>query len=448
MEQNNQLEQEQEKRKERRRRRIRNQIGAYMALFFVIVVIIAGIVIGIRYLAERNRSIPVDVGKEEELVNNILGEEESLVPPVQESETTEEPEPIIEKTPEEKLDEIVDAGIEVMPIEDKVAGLFIVTPESITGVSTAIKAGERTQNALAQYAVGGIVYSSKNLQSEKQITEMISITAQYSKYPLFFAVEEEGGTVSSVAESGIVERVDAAKTIGETQDANNAYIAGTTIGAYLLKLGFNLNFAPVADIANVENSIMEGRVYGKNAEEAAAFVTAMIQGLKEQKIAACIKHFPGIGSSTQDTHNGLASTDRSAEQFRAEEFTIFQAGIDAGADMIMVSHMAAPSLAGDNTPCSMSKEVITDILRTEMNFNGVIISDAMNMAAVSNYYEADVAAITALKAGCDMILMPDNFEKAYQGVLQAVQDGTISEERINDSLRRIYRIKYADKLEQ
>ena len=109
----------------------------------------------------------------------------------------------------------------------------------------------------------------------------------------------------------------------------------------------------------------------------------------------------------------------------------------------MVGHVAVPALTGDNTPCSLSSAVITDKLRNELGFNGVIITDAMNKGAITEYYEADEAAILALKAGCDMILCPDDFEKAYNGVLEAVQNGTISEERINDSLRRIYRIKYA-----
>lgn len=116
--------------------------------------------------------------------------------------------------------------------------------------------------------------------------------------------------------------------------------------------------------------------------------------------------------------------------------------------MVMVSHMAAPSLSGDNTPCSMSSTVVTDILRNEMGFDGVIITDAMNLKAISEYYSADEAAVLALKAGCDMILMPEDFEKAYNGVLEAVQNGVISEERINDSLRRVYRIKYADRVSE
>lgn len=428
-----------EKREERKRRRKKSQISAYITLFIMIAVIAAGIVLGVKLITDMSREKPED--DKQSLVDEMLGTEETIQVP-------EPSETVPELTDEEKLDEIVNAGIEVMPLEDKVAGLFLVTPESITGVTAAVQAGDGTRNALARYAVGGIVYFAKNIQSKEQLVQLIDNTQLYTKYPLFIAVDEEGGSVSRVADSGIAAKVDSAQAIGQTADASNAYAAGSAIGAYLSELGFNLDFAPVADLANVENSVMAGRTYGSDAASAAPFVASMVQGLKEQKVTACLKHFPGIGSTTNDTHNGLAVSGRSAEEFRAEEFSVFQAGIDAGADMVMVGHMAAPSLVGDNTPCCMSEAVVTDILRNELNFKGVIITDAMNMKAISDYYEADEAAIRALKAGCDMILMPDDFEKAYNGVLQAVQDGTISEERINDSLRRIYRIKYADKLGQ
>lgn len=193
---------------------------------------------------------------------------------------------------------------------------------------------------------------------------------------------------------------------------------------------------------------MEGRSYGADAGMVSGFVTSMMRGLEEQNVTACLKHFPGIGSTTQDTHNGMATTDRTAEQFWAEELAVFQVGIDGGANMIMVGHMAAPALTGDNEPCIFSKTLVTDILRDRMGFEGVVITDALNMSAISEYYGADEAAIMALLAGCDMLLMPEDYEKAYSGVLQAVSDGNISEERINDSLRRIYRIKYADMIEE
>lgn len=436
MEQTN-LSQE-EKRELRRKRRQRNQIAAYLTIIFFIIVVAVGIVFGVRALTAGNSE---KVEEQQNKVEEAIGTEETIVVP----EPTEQ---VVELTPEQKLDEIVNAGIEVMPLEDKVAGLFIVTPESITGVSTAVQAGEGTQKALSTYAVGGIVYFGKNMQSEEQLKGMIDNTQLYTKYPLFIAVDEEGGSVSRVAEAGIGTKVDSAQAIGQTGDANNAYTAGSTIGSYLTGLGFNLDFAPVADLANAEGSVMEKRAYGSDAAAVSTFVTSMMQGLEEQKVTSCVKHFPGIGSTTADTHDGLATTDRSAENFRTNEFVVFQNAIDAGANMIMVGHMSAPALAGDNTPSSLSSAVVTDILRNELNFRGVIITDAMNMAAISNYYGADEAAIMALKAGCDMILMPEDFEKAYNGVLEAVRNGTISEERINDSLRRIYRIKYADKIEQ
>ena len=429
---------QEEKRELRRKRLQRNQIAAYLTIIFLIIVVAVGIVFGVRALTAGNSE---KVEEQQNKVEEAIGTEETIVVP----EPTEQ---VVELTPEQKLDEIVNAGIEVMPLEDKVAGLFIVTPESITGVSTAVQAGEGTQKALSTYAVGGIVYFGKNMQSEEQLKGMIDNTQLYTKYPLFIAVDEEGGSVSRVAEAGIGTKVDSAQTIGQTGDANNAYTAGSTIGSYLTGLGFNLDFAPVADLANAEGSVMEKRAYGSDAAAVSTFVTSMMQGLEEQKVTSCVKHFPGIGSTTADTHDGLATTDRSAEDFRTNEFVVFQNAIDAGANMIMVGHMSAPALAGDNTPSSLSSAVVTDILRNELNFRGVIITDAMNMAAISNYYGADEAAIMALKAGCDMILMPEDFEKAYNGVLEAVRNGTISEERINDSLRRIYRIKYADKIEQ
>lgn len=429
------------KREARRRRRQRNQILAYLTVIVLIIGMAAGIVVGVGAITEMSGQQEETQQSQQEKVDEILASEEVIATP--------EPTPeVVELTPEQKLDEIVNAGIEVMPLEDKVAGLFIVTPEAITGVSTAVRAGEGTQEALAKYAVGGIVYFAKNMQSSEQLKEMLDNTQLYSKYPLFIAVDEEGGSVSRVAGAGFAGKTESAKKIGETGDANNAYLAGTAIGTYLADFGFNLDFAPVADLANVENSVMKDRAYGSDGATVSAFVTSMMQGLEEQGVTACLKHFPGIGSTTEDTHDGLASTDRSKEEFQANEFAVFQAGIDAGADMIMISHMAAPSLAGDNTPSTLSEEVVTNILRNELNYKGVIITDALNMSAISEYYSSEQAAVMALKAGCDMLLMPEKFEEAYNGVLEAVKNGTISEERINDSLRRIYRIKYADKIEE
>lgn len=434
------------KREIRRKRRIRNQIISYAAISCLLLIAAVGVVAGVKKLSAMREE--KEQQKQQEAQQNSQNKIDDLLssePPIATPEPTPE---VAEQTPQEKLDEIVDEVIAVMPLEDKVAGLFIVTPEAITKVSTAVRAGEGTQKALAQYAVGGLVYFAKNIQSREQLTEMLANTKKYSKYPIFLAVDEEGGKVARVANAGIGTKFDNAQKIGETEDVDTAYQAGISIGKTLAELGFNLDFAPVADVANVSRSVMKERSYGSDAATVSGFVTAMMGGLEEQKVTACLKHFPGIGSTTADTHKGLAFTDRTAEQFRAEELTVFQAGIDAGANMIMVGHMSAPALTGNDDPCIFSKDLITGILREELGFDGVVITDALNMKAISDYYGADEAAIMALKAGCDMLLMPEDFDKAYNGVLQAVSDGVISEERINDSLRRIYRIKEADKIQE
>lgn len=428
-----------EQREYRRKRRQRNQIAAYVVLFCIIALVAVGFVQGARLLAKNRQESDTAQKNTQSSIDELISSEETITPPTAEPEPTEVP-----KTPEELLEEKIDAMLAEMSLVDKVAGLFIVAPEAITGVDTAVQAGESTKAALEEYPVGGIVYFKKNIENGEQLKEMIENTKAYSKYPLFVAVDEEGGGVSRLAAAGLVEEQPSAAAIGATGDSHNAYQAGAVIGSYLTEYGFNLDFAPVADISNVTDSVMKDRAYGSDAVTVSAFVAASLKGLQEQGITGCLKHFPGLGSTNADTHKGIANIERTAEQLRAEELAVFQAGMDAGARMIMVGHASAESLSGDKTPASMSEAIVTGVLRDELGFQGVIITDAMNMSAISEYYSSEQAAVMALKAGCDMVLMPENFLQAYAGVLNAVTAGTISEERINDSLRRIYRIKYAE----
>ena len=396
---------------------------------------------GLKDIAARKKVADAAKQSEQAAVDNLVKDEGEIKVP--ESSVT----PVTEPTQEQKLDEMInEAVINVMPLEDKVAGLFIVTPESITNVSAAVMAGEGTQKALSQYAVGGLIYFEKNILSEDQFREMISNTQLYTRYPLFLAVDEEGGRVSRLSNQGIGTKVDAAAVIGQN-GADRAYQTGVTMGSNLSGIGLNLNLAPVADIRIGENSYMGDRTYGTDPQAVGSVVAGVVQGIQSQGVSACLKHFPGMGSTVQDPHNEIAGTDRTEAQFRAEEFPVFQTGIDSGVKMVMISNISAPALSGDDLPCVFSEAVI-GILRNEMGFEGVVISDAMNMSAVSDYYDSAEASIMAIKAGCDMILMPEDFAEAYNGVLEAVRNGTISEERINDSLRRIYRIKYANKIGQ
>lgn len=428
-----------EKRQLRRQRRVKNLVCAYIGLMAALVILGVAIFFGIRAL------------------NDILGEKESTEPaaaeqeeiPVEEWSVEEEIQTAAPPSGAELLDEIIEARISEMTLEEKVAGLFIVTPESITGVDVAVQAGEGTKEALEKYPIGGIVYFQKNIKSQEQVKEMLANTASYSRYPLFLAVDEEGGEVSRTAEALGLENAGNMAEIGATGDANQAYEALRRVGTYLNDYGFNLNFAPIADVlTNSDNKSIAERTFGSDAMLVADMAAASVNGLQETGITACIKHFPGIGSAGEETHNGLVLVDRSLEELQQEELIPFGKAIEAGVSMIMVGHISLPQIVGDNTPASMSPAIIGDLLRAQLGFNGVVITDAMDMEAITQYYGADEAAVMALKAGADMILMPEDFELALEGVIIAVQDGTISEERIDDSLTRVYRIKFADSVER
>lgn len=438
------LQNEEDKREFRRRRRVRNQILAYATLVLILLVVsVAGffaIKAGSAVMAEKEQQ-----KLEEEMSAQTI---ETMT---QMSEAENEPETVIEEetttveeyTDEELLDEIVDACISEMSLEDKVAGLFIVTPEALTGVDKAVRAGDGTKEALEKYPVGGLIYFKQNIQSKDQITQMLANTVSMSKYPIFLAVDEEGTKVARVADALGLEKVYSAADMGAAGDANNAYNTYKEIGTYLTEYGFNLNFAPVADVlTNPDNKAIGERSFGSDPAVVSAMVASSVMALEEVGVTACMKHFPGQGDADGDTHKGLASSDRTLEEIKETELKPFAAGMEAGAQMIMVGHFTVPAIDEDNTPASLSKKVITDLLREEMGYNGVVITDALNMSAISEYYDSSQACIMALKAGADMVLMPEDFETAYEGVLAAVRDGTISEARINDSLRRVYRIKY------
>ncbi len=428
-----------ERREYRRKRRIRNQIIVYISMAVFVIGIVGAAVFGVKHLVGTISDKKQAAELERQLEEMAEAEE-----PV----TVEAPEEYAEASPPEEevdpLDSVVDTCIAELPIEDKVAGLFFVTPEELTGTTKVIKAGDTTKEKLREYAVGGLIYFKDNIKSKEQLSEMLNNTRTMSKYPIFLGVDEEGGTVARVAESKIGEKVDSMGKIGKEGDPAKAYQAGSTIGSYLSELGFNVDFAPVADVLSSEdNTVLGERSFGTDPELVAGMVSSAVGGLKDTGVNACLKHFPGLGNTSEDSHDGMAATESSLDEMRATDFGPFKAGIDAGAAFVMVSHLSAPNVTGDNTPASLSSQMISEVLRGELGFNGIVITDALNMAAITDYYTSDEACIKALQAGADMLLMPENFEEAYQGVLQAVQNGTISEERIDESLRRIYRVKYA-----
>lgn len=438
-----------DRRDRRRKRRVRNQIISYMVAVVLLAGLVTGGFFGVRHIsnAMEEKKQQEESKAQEEPLAQAEGMEETASEADAAGEETAETESV--ESQEEILEELVESCVADMSLEDKVAGLFIITPEQLTGVGTAIQAGEGTQEALKKYPVGGLVYFAKNIQSADQLKEMLAKTAGYATYPLFLGVDEEGGSVARVADQLKLPNVGPMADIGAGGDTGAAYTAGQTIGGYLKDYGFNLDFAPVADVlTNPDNKVIGDRAFGSDAAAVSQMVASAVQGLQDTGVSACIKHFPGHGNTSGDSHEGAVETDRTAEEMQGTEFLPFQAGIEAGTDMVMVGHISAPGLTGgDASPASINENIITEVLRKQLGYDGIVITDAMNMSAISEYYTADEAAVKALKAGADMILMPEDFVTAYEGVVAAVKDGRIDENRINDSLKRVYRVKYADTLQ-
>ena len=434
------------RRRERRKRRIKNQILAYVITLAVLAGLITGGCFGGRAVWNRLKPETAEATEEttaaEEILDDLAESEEEIVIEAPEI-MNEEPEP----TEEDYLEEIVEACISAMPVEDKVAQLFMVTPESLTGANKVTQAGEKTQEVLNQYRVGGFVYFGDNLVDKEQVTNMLSATAGYNLYDMFFAIDEEGGKVSRVQKSKIeVPEVGNMSEIGATGDANKAYEAGKTIGQYLRELGFNVDFAPVADVVTATDKATIGdRSFGSDPAVVGQMVQKCAEGIQENGVSACLKHFPGLGDTTTDSHEERVVIEKSLEELQATDFVAFKDAIDAGVDFVMVSHATATGI-DEVYPSSLSKKVITEQLRDYLGYDGIVITDAFNMKAITEYYTTEEACVKAIKAGADMILMPENFEAGYNAVLEAVKDGSISEERIDESLKRIFRVKKRDEI--
>ncbi len=338
--------------------------------------------------------------------------------------------------------------LSAMTLEEKVAQLFIVLPEALTGVSNVTTAGEKTRQAFQATPVGGLIYMGNNLKSREQVKEMLANVRQYSKerigLPPFLCVDEEGGKVARIAGQSQfgVPNVGNMCDIGASGDVNAAYAAGETISGYLAELGFNVDFAPVADVwDNPANTVVKYRSFGTDPRLVSDMSTALLNGLRKNQILGAMKHFPGHGSTEADTHAGYAYTNKTMSELEACELIPFQAGIANDVEFIMVGHISLPNVTGDHTPASLSSAIITGILREKLQYQGLVITDALNMGAITQDYSSRDAAVMALKAGVDVLLMPKDFTAAYQGVLEAVRNGEISEARIDSSVRRILKVK-------
>lgn len=348
----------------------------------------------------------------------------------------------------EKLDDItmeklVSEVMDEMTLEQKIGQLFIVNTDSLD-FNAEKNITDKMKETIKEYRPGGVIFFSFNLDNRKQIKKFIRKMQKQSQIPMFMSVDEEGGSVARIAntEGMKTTKIPPMAEIGKSRDTSRAYEAANTIGSEIAKLGFNLDFAPVADITTNENNTEIGeRSFGNDAAMVSGMVSEAVKGLQSNGVSATLKHFPGQGDSGEDTHKGYVNLEVTIDRLREVEFQPFEAGIKAGADAVMVSHVSVRSVTQNEVPASLSPLMVNDILRNELQYDNIIITDAMNMKIITKFYDSGQAAVMALEAGNDMILMPDDFVSAFEAVQTAIKDGTLSERRINQSVARIIETK-------
>ena len=348
----------------------------------------------------------------------------------------------------------VEAQLQQMTLREKVGQLFYIRLESLDPSiewSTyddlaSIKILEVTENMKhvnENYPVGGIILYAWNIEDEAQLARIIPQIRALNGHPLL-CIDEEGGRVSRIANNPNfnVKKYESMAAIGATGDPQNAYECGNTIGIYLKHYGFDIDFAPVADVnTNPENVVIGPRAFSDDPAVAAPMVTNYLQGLKDAGITGCIKHFPGHGDTKADTHYGYASTQKTWEEMLSCEMVTFKAGIQWGCQLIMTAHIGAPKVTGSDVPATMSPLILQDKLRGELGYQNIIITDGMEMGAITQQYTSAEAAVGSIKAGVDIVLGPRYFIEAFDAVMAAVNNGTLSEERINQSVRRILKLR-------
>ena len=354
------------------------------------------------------------------------------------SGVTPEPAPVdvSEPAPMSKAEKLLSE----MSLREKALQLFIVFPEQLTGQTSSVTAaGDALRDGLQRYPVGGVLFDRGNMKSREQLLTLLNAMQSYSKIPLLTTCDEEGGRVNRLMGAVGTPYVGPMLSYRD-KGADTAKQNAVTIAGGLTSCGFNMDFAPVADVwSNPDNKVIGNRAYSTDYAEAAELVRAAVEGFHEGGVACTLKHFPGHGDTYEDSHNGLARVYRTWKQLETAELKPFRAGIAAGADAVMVGHLIVGEI--DPQPATVSHVIVTDMLRNELEFDGVIITDSLQMDAVTKHYGAGEVALLALEAGVDILLAPDNLSAAAQAVISATENGRLTEARLDESVLRILKLK-------
>ena len=331
------------------------------------------------------------------------------------------------------------------PIDDKINSMTLdekIGQMIITGFNGS-EYNDDMDRLINEYKVGGVILFARNIEDSNQMIDLTrALQENNNNLPLFISIDEEGGRVSRLPDD--VEKFPSAFTIGLINNQQTAYENGKEIGYTLKRLGINLDYAPVLDIySNENNTVIGDRAFSKEESIVSTMGIATMEGIENADIIPVVKHFPGHGDTEVDSHYGLPIVYKTLEELRNFEFIPFVKAIESGCDVIMVSHIILNEVDSSN-PASLSKIVISDLLRKDLEFDKVVITDDMSMGAITSIMSIEEACIKSIEAGCDILLLGNAYEEIEQ-VINSIKlklyNGEISEEQINKSVKRILELK-------
>ena len=364
--------------------------------------------------------------------------------------------PDAQASPQAAEEDWVETTLAAMTLEEKVGQLFMTNVYGSTADTQApadvaanqeLYGVDNAEQLIDQYHPGGIIYFAwtNSVQNPTQISGLSNgiqdaALSQPSTVPSLIGIDQEGGIVARIGPPAT--QLPGNMALGAGRSANDAQTAAAINGDELAAMGINWNFAPVADVnVNPANPVIGVRSFAENPRLAATLTAAQTRGYTASGVAGAAKHFPGHGNTADDSHFGLPIIHHTRQEWERLDRPPFQAAIDAGVPAIMTAHISVPALDPSEDPATLSEPIMTGILREEMGYDGVVITDALDMAGASENYGNDRVPVLALKAGVDMLLMPPEFDVAYTAVLEAVESGELTEERIDTSVRRILTLK-------
>jgi beta-N-acetylhexosaminidase len=355
--------------------------------------------------------------------------------------------------PPEESQDMNDEVVETDEVKEMLAEMTLaekVGQMIIVGFSdSVIDAG--LEEMIAVNGVGGLIFFNRNIIDSNQLQALVSAVNELNRdnrLPLFIAADEEGGRVTRLPPGDT--RFPSAKEMGKKNDTVLSFASGQAIGSNLISYGFNMNFAPVLDIlSNPANKVIGDRAFGSEPGIVASLGVATMGGMQSMGVIPVIKHFPGHGDTAADSHYRLPVVNHDMDRLDGFELVPFKEAIKAGADAVMAAHIKYPRLDENGSPATLSQTVLTGILREKLGFTGVIITDDLEMGAITNHYSIKKAALEAVKAGADIILVCHTYARqqdALDALIEAFASGELSEQRIDESVERIIRLKLKYKL--